>query len=155
MNEMAMGIRWVRRPKARLWPRSWKPTVRITIIIFVSFSYRRRDSHFSHQRKNKLTGPCCRPHTCHQQDPYPVPVCIGVERWIAITVVVPDKGARNAKSDDRGKENKGEKKSMGETNNTFRRHSGFVGDGWGARELLNSRLVKKMYSESLYPVVVL
>lgn len=31
---MAMGIRWVRRPKARLWPRSWKPTVRITIIFF-------------------------------------------------------------------------------------------------------------------------
>lgn len=97
----------------------------------------------SPKKKRKLTGPCCRPHTCHQQDSYPVPVCIGVERWIAITIVVPDKGARNAKSDDRGKENKGEKKSMGETNNTFRRHSGFCGGGRGARELLNSRLEKR------------
>lgn len=155
MNEMAMGIRWVRRPKARLWPRSWKPTVRITVVFFFRSAIGGGTVISVTKEKTKLTGPCCRPHTCHQQDPYPVPVCIGVERWIAITVVVPDKGARNAKSDDRGKENKGEKKSMGETNNTFRRHSGFVGGGRGARELLNSRLVKKMYSESLYPVVVL
>lgn len=74
----------------------------------------------------QLTAPCSRPYTCHQQDPYPVPVCIGMSRWIAVAVVVADKGTGNAKSNDRGKEDKGEKESMSETDNTFRRHSGFV-----------------------------
>lgn len=88
----------------------------------------------------KLTAPCSCPYTRHQQNPYPVLVRIGVDRRVTVVVVVTDKGSGYAKRNDRGKENKREEEGMRESNNTFRRHCGWlyvagvegerVGSGW-------------------------
>lgn len=43
-----------------------------------------------------------------------------------MAVVVSDKGSGYAKRNDGGKENKREEEGMRETNNTFRRHCGWL-----------------------------
>lgn len=74
----------------------------------------------------KLTAPCSCPYTRHQQNPYPVPVRTGVDRRVTVAVVVTDKGSGYAKRYNRGKENKREEEGMRESNNTFRRHCGWL-----------------------------
>ncbi|KIY33737.1 hypothetical protein I305_03625 [Cryptococcus gattii E566] len=71
-------------------------------------------------------SPCSCPYTRHQQNPYPVPVRIGVDRRVTVAVVVTDKGSGYAKRYNRGKENKREEEGMRESNNTFRRHCGWL-----------------------------